>query len=89
MIDSPAALEPLENLRFFAPEIGRNNKRNVLSDGFLGGVAEYPFRSFIPTRDRTVELFADDRIVRGVHDSGQQTCYLLGLFSFGDVELAC
>ena len=58
--------------------VGRNNERDVASDGFFGGVAKQSFRSFIPTGNDAVEILADDPVVRGIHDRGQVLEAILG-----------
>ena len=78
MLHAFASFEPLKNHRLFGPAVGRNNERDVAPNGFFRGVAEESFRSFIPTGNDTVEILADDPIVRGIHDCSQVQEAILG-----------
>jgi len=53
----------------------------MLPEGFFGGVAKYPFRTLIPTGNDAIEAHANYGIIRGGHDSSQQTGYFFRLIS--------
>src|SRR6266404_2770525 len=73
MVDSLASLESLKNLCFLVPAVGRNDERNVPADRLLCGVPEHSPRTFIPAGDDAIQILADDRVVRGIHDRSQQS----------------
>ena len=56
---------------FFALPVGRDEHANGLADGLSGGVTEHAFGRPIPRRDGTVQILADDGVIRGLYDSGK------------------
>jgi hypothetical protein len=49
----------------------------VLSESFLCCIAEQPLGSGVPAGDYTIQVLADNRVIRRFHDSGKQK---LGIF---------
>jgi hypothetical protein len=43
-----------------------------LADHLLCRVAEDALSTFVPARDNTIEVFADDRVVERIHNRGQE-----------------
>src|ERR1700730_1204388 len=82
MINALTSPEPLKNHCFLVLAISGNNEHNALADSLFSRVAEQPLRTFIPTGDHTIQVLADDGIVRGTYDSSQQTGRSFGLFFF-------
>ena len=72
MIYSVSRLNAPNDLHFFTVAIGGNDESNALANGFFGAISKYPFGTAIPTGDRSIETLADDCVVRGVNDSGEQ-----------------
>src|SRR5207245_5393289 len=78
MLQAFASFEPVKNHRLFGSAVGRNNERDVASDGFFGGVAEESFRSFVLTGYYAVALLAGEPFVPGTHECGQVLEAILG-----------
>ena len=87
MIDRLASLNLLKNVVFLVPSILRNYQGNRLADGFLGRVAEQALGARVPTGDCAIEILADDRVVRRVHNSSEETGGALTLFDFSSGNL--
>lgn len=85
VIDALSSPESRDNLDFFLAAIERDNQRDRPSHRFGRRVAEHSFRGLIPTRDGAIEILADDCVVGGVDDRGQQAPGFLGMFPVGDV----
>ena len=71
MLDSFARADPVDDGAFLVLKLGWNDRRDVLADDFIGGVAEYALRAGIPRLDDPLERLADDRVVRRLHDRGK------------------
>jgi hypothetical protein len=90
VVDTLAASQPRQYLRFFVLAVGRDEQRgDGLADGFLGRVTEKPLSTSVPARDDAVEVLAYDGVVRRIHDGAQQQCGIAvagcGINSFPDV----
>src|SRR5579862_4481660 len=57
----------------------------MFADSVFRQVTEYPFRSFIPTHDHTIEILTDDCVIRGIYNGSQQSGGLLCIPLFSDV----
>src|SRR5580698_5186880 len=73
MVDALPAPDSVQNLGFFGVAFWRDDEGDVLTDGFFSVVAKDSFRTFIPARDDTIEVLADDGVVGGGYDGSQQT----------------
>lgn len=60
-----------EDCIFFIEAVGRDKNGDVPADRFFGGESEDALGSAVPTRDRAVEIFADDGVVREFDDDGK------------------
>ena len=58
------------------PVVG-NDRADVAADDLFGGIAKDALGRGVPGEDRTIELFSDNRIVRGLNDCRQQ-CRRIG-----------
>src|SRR5690606_31604076 len=65
--------------------IRRDQHRDRPADHLLPGVSEYSGRALVPGRDDSVQVLAEDGIVRTGHDRGQVTEGLLAATLFGNV----
>jgi hypothetical protein len=64
MVNAFAALEPFDNHYFFVPVLARNYEGDVLTNRFCSAVTKQPFGTSIPATDNSMQILADDRIVR-------------------------
>ena len=71
MIDLFAAADAREDVRLFVEPVRRDQDRDRLADRFLGGVPENTFGGGIPGADDSIEVLADDGVVRGFHDGNE------------------
>jgi len=75
VIDAFALPEPEHDLGVFGAPFGRNEQGNRLPDTLLGGIAVDALGSRVPACDHTIEGFAQDGVVGGVHQCSQpQPC---------------
>ena len=86
MVGALAAADALDNRILLILAVGRNQNPAGLADDLLGRIAEKPRRAIVPTCDRVIETFADDRIVAGLDDGGKPLRHLLVAFALGDVH---
>src|SRR5262249_26578425 len=86
MFNPGAPPDLLDNLRLLVQPVRRNQNGAGLAYRFLSRVAEHPLRALVPTSDDAIEVFAQDRVVRGTYYSAQQSSHLLPLLPLGDVE---
>src|SRR5215510_2714515 len=86
MFNPGAPPDLLNNLRLFVQPVRRNQNGAGLAYRFLSRVAEHTLRALVPTRDDAVEVFAQDRVVRGIYYGAQQSGHLLLFLPLGDVE---
>src|SRR5262245_48444946 len=68
MSDALPPPDPLENFGFLIETLRRNQDGHRLAHDLWRGVAKESLCTAIPTCDAAVEVFADDRIVRGFND---------------------
>jgi hypothetical protein len=73
MPDLFAAPNALENLRFFIYVVRRDEHGNRLTNGFLCCVAKHFLGGPVPTRNDSVQILADDRVIRRVHNRRQES----------------
>ncbi len=86
VIDSLPSFDTLKDRGFLAPPVSRDDEHNVPADRFFGSVPKHPLRALIPAGDYAVQIFADDRVVGGIHDRSQQTGCSLGQFPLGNIH---
>ena len=72
VIDPLAAPDFLQDLLLFRVQLRRNDDRDRLADDLVSLVAKDARGTCIPGADLSVEGFADDRILRGVDDRGEE-----------------
>ena len=70
VVDPFATTDALENHGFFIPPIGGNEDGNRLPYGFLGRIAEEPFRAAVPACDHAVEVFGENGVIGKFNDCG-------------------
>ena len=86
MIDRLAAADTIENAYFLVPALGRNDDRNRLADNLVGGIAEEALCRFVPRRDDTVEVFADDGVIAGFDNGRKATLDALRALVLADID---
>jgi hypothetical protein len=74
MLHSFAAANACENLIFFAPSFRWNEQSDMFTNCFFRTVTQYSLGCGIPGHNYAVESFADDYVVRGLHNRGQTGC---------------
>ena len=72
VIDVLSAAEAFENGGLFAVAVPGDDEGDVPADRFRGGEAEKTLGAAIPTGDEAVDGLADDGIVGGFDDGGEQ-----------------
>src|ERR1700722_7611392 len=85
MIDSAPGSELSEDLVFLILEFLRNEPQNRLSYHLLRGVTEHPECSFVPSLDDTVQILADDGVLRGIDNRCQPESAVIILGAVGHV----
>ncbi len=70
MFDAASGTKLAKNLTLFITQFGRYQSEDRSPDHFLRGVAKYPRGGSIPTHNEAIQIFAYNRIVRGIHDCG-------------------
>src|SRR5689334_25140540 len=83
-----ASAQAPENLVFLSVPIGWHETQNRLADHLLRPVAEETLGPGIPAGDDTVQGFANDRVIRPLHNCCQPQPYGFGLPPLGDVAKA-
>jgi hypothetical protein len=78
MVHSLPTPDTGKNFRFLIRTVGWDDEGDVLADSFLWRIAKQSLCPVVPTRDDAIEVFADNCIIRGIHDGGQQTRSALG-----------
>ena len=68
MLDPLPAVESREDVRFFLESVRREQLDDGMANHLLRRVPEGPLRSLVPALDDTVEVFADDGVLRGIDD---------------------
>src|SRR5690348_54188 len=71
MVDSFAGSELPEDLIFFVVQIFRNEPQHRAANDLLRGIAEHPIGSLIPALDHSIQIFADDGVIRGIDDGSK------------------
>src|SRR5580700_7487188 len=62
-----------------------NDEGDMLPNGFFRGIPKYSFRTLVPTRDDAVKALADNGIIGGRYNSGQQTRYFFCLLRLAHI----
>src|ERR1700761_8648932 len=78
MRDVFAVPYPGQNGSLFVVKLFRNELENGGSDHLFGGVSKDACRSLIPGGDPSIQVLANDGIVTGVNDSGEQVSRIAG-----------
>src|SRR5579885_817099 len=87
MRDPFARLDDIENLGGFVVAVRRYKYGYVLAQYLAGLVTIQRFRALVPTRDRPVERFADNRVLGRGHDGGQKSAFFFRFTALGNVLL--
>jgi hypothetical protein len=69
MVNPLTALEASKNVILLGVAIWGNDQRDVLTDGFISGVAKNAFCTLVPSGNNAVKCLADDGII-GRSDNG-------------------
>ena len=85
MVEALAATNASDDAGLFVPTIAGDDQSDVLADGFFGEVAENAFGALVPTGDDAVEGLADNGIVGGVDDGGEQGGVAFGASAISDL----
>src|ERR1051325_6080269 len=72
MLDDPAGADARDDVVFFVLAVVGNDRADRAAVHFRRGIAEHPLRRGVPRRDDAVEILADDGVVRGLNNRGQQ-----------------
>src|SRR5215472_5359346 len=78
------ATEAFDDSGFFVPAIAGDDQGNVFSDGFLCGIAEDAFGAVVPAGDDAFKSFADNGVIGGVDNRGEQGGAAFGAPALGD-----
>jgi rRNA-processing protein FCF1 len=62
VVGALAAADALVNRVLLIMAVGQNQNPDGLADDLLGRIAEKPRRAIVPTCDRAIKAFADDRV---------------------------
>src|SRR5207248_9230825 len=84
-VDAFAAPDP-RKLGRLVGTVRWNQYRDRLADDLLRGITVELLGSTVPTGDDTVEVLADDRILREVDDRGEPRPHLFLTLALGDVD---
>src|SRR6266480_1346201 len=87
--DPLAPSQPFDNSQLFIVALRRNQSGDRFADDFISSIAKEPFRFFVPTGDRLIEIFADDRVTERLNDRSQTTVRILGASALSDVAQIC
>jgi hypothetical protein len=68
VIDVLPALQLRDDVVFFGQAVGGDQDRDMLSDGFVGRIAEDALGGPVPACDDAAQGLAQDRVVRRLHD---------------------
>src|SRR5580700_191148 len=79
MVNALPTSQTGDDVCLFSFAFRRDDKGDVLPDGFFRGVSEYSFRTVIPTRYDAVKVLADNGIIGRGHNGSQQTRYFFCL----------
>jgi hypothetical protein len=78
VLDALASTQARQNHDLFVEAVVGNQHRDGPSDRLGLRVAEQPLGTTVPRRYHTLERLADDRIVRRLHDRGEERLALIG-----------
>jgi hypothetical protein len=85
VIDALRVRDPREDRSLFFEPVGWHDDRDGLAQRLGGAEPEQLLRCAVPGEDRAVESFADDRVVRRLHDRREDRARLLGFEARRDV----
>src|SRR6266480_2823020 len=83
--DALAPADPFHNFQLFILAIQRDQDGDLFADNFSSRVAKEPFRFFVPTSDRLIEIYAYDRVTGGLNDRSQAAVSVFGALLLSDV----
>src|SRR4029450_3287947 len=83
--DTLAPADPFHNSPLFTLATRRDQNADRLARNFSSRVAKEPFRFFVPTRDRLIEIDTYDRVTGGLNDRSQAAVSFFGALLLGDV----
>src|SRR6516165_3399681 len=86
VLNALAAPDTLQDLRFFAFEMMRDDRGDRFTDHFFRGISEQMLGARIPADDGALEILADDRIVGRFDDAGELSACFLAAALIGYVE---
>src|SRR5437660_7125403 len=87
VFDALTPANALHDLLIFLPASRREEYRDVLADYSLFAIAINTLSCLIPTGDEAVEIFAENGIVRGLHDGCQHSQATLSGLALGYLDL--
>ena len=64
MVHSFAGVNPIKDLLFFVIAVRRNDDGDRFVDHLVGAKTEKLFGASVPAGDDSIQIFADDRVVR-------------------------
>src|SRR3989442_13194915 len=88
VINSFAVSQSLQNSGLFIVQSTRNNQFERLSYSFGFGVLEHALGTRVPTGDDSGQIFRDDGVIRGFHNSGEPGVRLFSSPLRGDLNSA-
>src|SRR4029453_13321225 len=83
--DTLAPADPFHNFPLFTLAIRRDQNADRFARNFSSRGAKEPFRFFVPTRDRLIEIDTYDRVSGGPNDRSQAAVSFFGALLLGDV----
>src|SRR5690242_3196151 len=86
MVDTFALAEPRQDVRLFALSIRRNQNGHRPADDFIRSVTKHPLRAVVPAPDDSIQVFADNRVVRRFYNRRQVPPDFAGTGAVGDVR---
>ena len=85
MVHSLARMNSIKDLLFFVVSVRWNNQGDGFVDCLVRAKAEQFFRSSIPAGNNTIQILANDGVVRRLNDGGQMTAGIFVTFAFRDI----
>src|SRR5438045_5924145 len=83
--DPLAPADLFHNFQLFILAIRRDQDGDRFADNFSSRVAKEPFRFFVPTGDRLIEIYAYDRVTGGLNDRSRAAVSVFGALLLSDV----
>src|SRR5205085_9944284 len=85
MLDGNTALDSTDNYCFFVVQVQRNQRQDGFSDYFFSRVAENLLRPFVPARNYSLQIFADNSVVRRFDDGSEMRRRFFYCLALGNV----